>query len=146
MTFLRSLAFAATLAALAAPHASAAKREITNVSYDVTRELYASINPAFAAKWKADTGEELVIHQSHGGSSKQARAVIDGLDADVVTMNQSLGHRPDREARRSREAGLGGAAAEPERAVLLDDRLRGAEGQPEGRSATGPTSRSRASP
>ena len=90
MTFLRSLALLATLGALAAPHASAAKREITNASYDVTRELYASINPAFAAKWKADTGEELVIHQSHGGSSKQARAVIDGLDADVVTMNQAL--------------------------------------------------------
>ena len=86
MTFLRSLALAASLAALAAPHASAAKREITNVSYDVTRELYAAINPAFAAKWKADTGEDLVIHQSHGGSSKQARAVIDGLEADVVTL------------------------------------------------------------
>ncbi len=59
---------------------------ILNVSYDPTREFYKDFNAAFAAKWKADTGETLTIQTSHGGSGKQARAVIDGLDADVVTL------------------------------------------------------------
>jgi sulfate/thiosulfate transport system substrate-binding protein len=59
---------------------------ILNVSYDPTRELYKEFNDAFAAKWKADTGETVTIQTSHGGSGKQARAVIDGLDADVVTL------------------------------------------------------------
>jgi sulfate transport system substrate-binding protein len=59
---------------------------LLNVSYDPTRELYKDFNAAFAAKWKADTGETVTIQQSHGGSGKQARAVIDGLDADVVTL------------------------------------------------------------
>jgi len=59
---------------------------ILNVSYDPTRELYKEFNAAFAAKWKADTGETVNIQASHGGSGKQARAVIDGLDADVVTL------------------------------------------------------------
>ena len=59
---------------------------LLNVSYDPTRELYKDYNEAFAAKWKADTGETVTIQQSHGGSGKQARAVIDGLEADVVTL------------------------------------------------------------
>jgi len=59
---------------------------LLNVSYDPTRELYKAYNDIFAAKWKADTGETVTIKQSHGGSGKQARAVIDGLDADVVTL------------------------------------------------------------
>jgi sulfate transport system substrate-binding protein len=59
---------------------------ILNVSYDPTRELYKEFNQAFAAKYKADTGETVTIQQSHGGSGKQARSVIDGLDADVVTL------------------------------------------------------------
>ncbi len=59
---------------------------ILNVSYDPTRELYKDVNEVFAAKWKAETGETLTIQTSHGGSGKQARAVIDGLDADVVTL------------------------------------------------------------
>jgi sulfate/thiosulfate transport system substrate-binding protein len=59
---------------------------LLNVSYDPTRELYKAFNEAFAAKWKADTGETVTIQQSHGGSGKQARAVIDGLEADVVTL------------------------------------------------------------
>ena len=62
---------------------------ILNVSYDVSRELYKDINPAFAAEWKAKTGVTPTINQSHGGSSKQAGAIIGGLEADVVTMNQS---------------------------------------------------------
>lgn len=61
---------------------------LLNVSYDVTREFYTDYNPLFLAHWKAGGGGELKIEQSHGGSSKQARAVIDGLEADVVTMNQ----------------------------------------------------------
>ena len=63
-------------------------RQVTllNVSYDPTRELYADYNKAFASYWKDKTGDEVIINQSHGGSGKQARAVIDGLDADVVTL------------------------------------------------------------
>lgn len=65
-----------------------AQKEITllNVSYDPTRELYQEINTAFAKSWKEKTGQMVSIKQSHGGSSKQARAVIDGLQADVVTL------------------------------------------------------------
>ncbi len=59
---------------------------LLNVSYDPTRELYEDVNRAFAAKWKADTGQIVTIQQSHGGSGKQARSVIDGLEADVVTL------------------------------------------------------------
>ena len=62
---------------------------ILNVSYDVTREFYKEFNPAFTAFWKSKTGETVAIKQSHGGSSKQARSVVDGLSADVVTMNQA---------------------------------------------------------
>src|ERR1700733_10208300 len=59
---------------------------LLNVSYDPTRELYADYNKAFAKYWKDKTGDDVIINQSHGGSGKQARAVIDGLDADVVTL------------------------------------------------------------
>ncbi|MBK7077692.1 MAG: sulfate ABC transporter substrate-binding protein [Myxococcales bacterium] len=59
---------------------------LLNVSYDPTRELYADVDRAFATEWKAKTGQAVTIEQSHGGSGKQARAVIDGLDADVVTL------------------------------------------------------------
>ncbi len=60
--------------------------ELLNVSYDPTRELYDDINPRFIAQWKRETGQDLTINMSHGGSGKQARAVIDGLAADVVTL------------------------------------------------------------
>ncbi|HEX7580115.1 MAG TPA: sulfate ABC transporter substrate-binding protein, partial [Thermoanaerobaculia bacterium] len=59
---------------------------LLNVSYDPTRELYADVNAAFAKAWKAKTGQTVTVNQSHGGSGKQARAVIDGLEADVVTL------------------------------------------------------------
>src|ERR1044072_3924444 len=59
---------------------------LLNASYDPTRELYQAVNTAFAAQWKQKTGDDLTVNQSHGGSGKQARAVIDGLDADVVTL------------------------------------------------------------
>ena len=79
--------FAALLAGLAFSLAAQAK-EVTllNVSYDPTRELYQQINAAFVADWKVKTGDTLTIKQSHGGSSKQARSIIDGLDADVATL------------------------------------------------------------
>lgn len=71
--------------------AQAAQGEVTllNVSYDVTRELYKDINPAFIEYWTKTTGEKVTVEQSHGGSSKQALAVANGLEADVVTMNQA---------------------------------------------------------
>jgi sulfate/thiosulfate transport system substrate-binding protein len=59
---------------------------LLNVSYDPTRELYQDFNKAFAAHWKAKTGDNVIVKQSHGGSGKQARSVIDGLEADVVTL------------------------------------------------------------
>src|SRR5688572_5061561 len=93
---MRPIALSATLVLLAAlPLAAAAvggqkpePRKVTllNVSYDPTREFYSEFNEAFAADWKQRTGQQVEIKQSHGGSSKQARAVIDGLDADVVTL------------------------------------------------------------
>src|SRR3954454_1808471 len=76
--------------ALIAPSAktAAAQQKVTllNVSYDPTRELYKDINAAFAREWKRRTGQEVEVRQSHGGSGAQARAVIDGLEADVVTL------------------------------------------------------------
>ncbi|MEH0165962.1 sulfate ABC transporter substrate-binding protein [Roseateles microcysteis] len=75
------LAAAALLSGTA--HAGTA---LLNVSYDPTRELYQDFNAAFTKQWKAKTGEDLTVKQSHGGSGKQARSVIDGLDADVVTL------------------------------------------------------------
>jgi len=79
-----SLAFAlagVALASLAQP-----AQTLLNVSYDPTRELYVEVNAAFGKHWKAKTGQDVTIKQSHGGSGKQARSVIDGLDADVVTL------------------------------------------------------------
>ena len=64
----------------------AGAQTLLNVSYDPTRELYAALNPAFAKAWRAQTGKDAVIRMSHGGSGAQARAVIDGLEADVVTL------------------------------------------------------------
>ncbi|MGC1520148.1 MAG: sulfate ABC transporter substrate-binding protein, partial [Steroidobacteraceae bacterium] len=71
---------------LAASAAHAATITLLNVSYDPTRELYEDYNKAFAAYWKSKTGDDVKVNQSHGGSAKQARSVIDGLDADVVTL------------------------------------------------------------
>ena len=60
--------------------------KLLNVSYDPTRELYQDYNAAFARYWKAKTGDSVVVAQSHGGSGKQAQSVINGLEADVVTL------------------------------------------------------------
>jgi len=71
---------------LALPLAAHAQLTLLNVSYDPTRELYQDFNAAFARQWQAKTGEKVSVRQSHGGSSKQARSVVDGLQADVVTL------------------------------------------------------------
>src|SRR5690242_1005366 len=75
-----------------------AQTTLLNVSYDPTRELYQDVNAAFARYWKSKTGQTVTIRQSHGGSSKQARSVIDGLEADVVTLG--LGYDIDALAER----------------------------------------------
>src|SRR5574341_42219 len=82
LVFVLPLALAAAGAALQA----ASPVTLLNVSYDPTRELYQDVNAAFIAAWKTKTGQDVTINQSHGGSGKQARAVIDGLQADVVTL------------------------------------------------------------
>jgi sulfate transport system substrate-binding protein len=87
------LAVALVTAAVAATPAAAAPVQLLNVSYDPTRELYEEINRAFAKSWSAQTHQQIDIKQSHGGSGKQARAVIDGLPADVVTL--ALGYDVD---------------------------------------------------
>jgi len=82
--FFRALLLAAITVAF--PLTALAEVNLLNVSYDPTRELYQEFNAAFARHWKVKGGQDVVIKQSHGGSGKQARAVIDGLDADVVTL------------------------------------------------------------
>ncbi len=83
----RLFAASAMAAGLVAP--SWADTTLLNVSYDVTREFYKDYNAAFSRYWKQSTGETITVNQSHGGSSKQARSVIEGLPADVITMNQA---------------------------------------------------------
>ncbi|MEY3786526.1 MAG: hypothetical protein RLZ75_731 [Pseudomonadota bacterium] len=86
MNSMFTIFFAAVLAVLAASNVQAADVQILNVSNDPTRELFKEINPVFAKYWKAKTGNTVEINQSHAGSGKQARAVIEGLEADVVTL------------------------------------------------------------
>jgi len=76
-------------ALFAAAHLASAQTTLLNASYDVAREFYKDYNTLFAAQWKKQTGKDVVLNQSHGGSSAQSRKVGDGLEADVVTMNQS---------------------------------------------------------
>lgn len=90
ITILFRLFKAGVMSLILASTASAAEPALLNVSYDVTREFYRDYNAAFVKYWKAKTGETVTVNQSHGGSSKQSRSVIDGLPADVVTMNQAL--------------------------------------------------------
>jgi sulfate/thiosulfate-binding protein len=85
--FVRRFSFLALVFSLAT-NAGAAEVKILDVSYDVTREFYQDYNKAFADYWKAKTGDSVTVSQSHGGSSKQAQSVVNGLEADVVTMNQ----------------------------------------------------------
>src|SRR4051794_36318294 len=80
---LKALAFSALASSILF---AAGPVKLLNVSYDPTRELYQDVNAAFAKQWKAKTGTDLQVSQSHGGSGKQARSVIDGLQADIVTL------------------------------------------------------------
>ena len=114
------------------------RRRLTllNVSYDPTRELYADFNKAFAAAYQKDTGKSVEIKQSHGGSGSQARAVIDGLQADVVTL--ALAYDIDAIAAKGLDrARLAEAPAAQRLALHLDDRVPGAQGQSQGRSRIG---------
>ena len=86
MSFKKLMVEGVLLTSLIAPAAFAADITLLNVSYDPTRELYAEFNKAFARDYAAKTHDKVTIRQSHGGSGKQARSVIDGLDADVVTL------------------------------------------------------------
>ncbi len=85
-SLLRILLATATVFSVAAGSGQAADQSILNVSYDPTRELYTEFNAAFAEHWKEKTGRSIQIDQSHGGSGKQARAILDGIDADVATL------------------------------------------------------------
>jgi sulfate transport system substrate-binding protein len=89
MTTFRNALFGLGLAALAPLAAHAAESSLLNASYDVSRELYKEINPAFVAHWKKEKGADITVNQSHGGSTKQAKSVAEGLEADVVTLNQA---------------------------------------------------------
>ncbi len=83
------LAASTSVVALTSAGVAHADATLLNVSYDVTREFYKDYNKTFIAYWKKTTGETLTINQSHGGSSKQASSVAEGLEADVITMNQA---------------------------------------------------------
>jgi sulfate/thiosulfate-binding protein len=99
MSMFRKITLAIALgAALLPTSALAAPTQLLNVSYDPTRELYEQVNAAFAKRWQAAMKQPIAIRQSHGGSGKQARAVIDGLPADVVTL--ALGYDVDAIAQR----------------------------------------------
>ena len=89
MNFKKRAQIALAIIALSASNFAAAQTTLLNASYDVAREFYKDINTAFVANYKKTTGKDIKIDQSHGGSSAQARAVNDGLDADVVTFNTS---------------------------------------------------------
>ena len=84
--FVRMAVVAALIAGTVAVGVAQSPIKLLNVSYDPTREFYQEVNAAFAKQWQAQTGQTVTINQSHGGSGKQARGVIDGLQADVVTL------------------------------------------------------------
>ena len=107
------------------------------MSYDPTRELYQDVNAAFAKAWQARTGQVVTINQSHGGSGKQARAVIDGLQADVVTL--ALAYDVDALFLNGTadSAELAGATARQQRALHVNHRVPRPQGQPEGHTGLG---------
>ena len=138
MTRFRSTLAAGAALILTAFAAGAVLADTTllNVSYDPTRELYKAVNEAFIKDWKAKGGENVTIEQSHGGSGKQARAVIDGLQADVVTL--ALEGDIDQIAKAGLiNAGLAQAPWQQFLALHLDHRLPGPQGQPQGHQGLG---------
>src|SRR5688500_7682606 len=94
------LTTAFTLASATGDAAAQKRVTLLNVSYDPTRELYQELNAAFATHWRAKAGQGVLVRQSHGGSGRQARAVMDGLEADVVTL--ALAYDIDQIAERAR--------------------------------------------
>lgn len=113
--FRRLIPLFAGLGALAVAGDAQAQVKLLNVSYDPTRELYQDVNKAFGEKWKQQTGQTLEVSQSHGGSAKQARAVIDGLEADVVTL--ALGYDIDAIAEKSKRIAPDWATRLPNRST-----------------------------
>ena len=109
--------------------ASAANRRLLNVSYDATREFYEDYNAAFVKYWKAKTGQDVSIELSNGGSAKQARAVIDGLDADVVTLGLAYDIDSISEPRRTFSRGLAEPPARRQQPVHFDRGVPGPQGQ-----------------
>jgi hypothetical protein len=111
--------------------------QLLNVSYDPTRELYVEFNQAFAKYWKGKTGQDVSIKQSHGGSGKQARSIIDGLDADVATL--ALAGDTDALVKNGGwlAARLAEAPAAQRLALHLHHRAGGAPGQPQGHQGLG---------
>ena len=110
---------------------------LLNVSYDPTREFYQEFNASFAEHWQQQTGQIVAIDQSHGGSGKQARAVIDGLEADVVTLALAYDIECDCREGGAARSRLAGAAAAQQRPVHIDDRVSGAQGQPQANQGLG---------
>ena len=132
--FLKRAALAVTASLLLAPALHAAETTLLNVSYDPTRELYDDYNKAFAQYWKKKTGKDVQIRQSHGGSGKQARTVIDGLARRRRHARARLRHRRARDPGQAAAGQLADAPAAQQLAVHVDDRVPGAQGQPQGAS------------
>ena len=141
---LRSIFACAVVLLAVTTTSSAATVKLLNVSYDPTRELYEDYNKAFAAYWKAKTGDTVIVNQSHGGSGKQARSVIEGLEADVVTL--ALAYDIDALATQGGliPANWQRAIAEQQHALYLDHRFSGAQRQSERTSMIGAIWRGRA--
>ena len=116
---------------------SAGTTTLLNVSYDPTRELYVDYNAAFAKYWKAKTGQDVKVNQSHGGSGKQARSVIDGLPADVVTLALAATSTRSPTKGKLLPVNWQKPAAQQQRALHLDHRVPGAQGQSEGHQGLG---------
>ena len=131
------LALVATLGVSLTALPAQADITLLNVSYDPTRELYQNYNAAFAKYWQAKTGEKVTVRQSHGGSGRQARSVIDGLEADVVTL--ALAYDIDEIAAVSKQlpGQLADTAAAQQRAVHVDDRVPRAPWQSQGHQGLG---------
>ena len=131
---LATLASALLTTLVAGPVAAAT--ELLNVSYDPTRELYQEYNAAFIKHWKAQGGDDLKVQQSHGGSGKQARAVIDGLKADVVTL--ALAGDIDELQKLGKLIPENWQARLPDNSTpTLDHRVPGTQGQPQGHQGLG---------
>ena len=130
---------ALTAGVLLGPFQAAAQSTLLNASYDPTRRFYAAVNKAFTARWRAERGENVRVYQSHGGSGAQARAVIYGLEADVVT----LALASDIDAIASRTDLLPKDWQQPppaqQRALHLDDRASWCARATRKEFATGPT-------